>query len=81
MLSPTLNDRSEPVGKMIDRFFRDLGMFDSSVILRSSEVALPEDKATASALLADFICSPEAVVTIVTKKLNSHVFPLRRVMI
>ena len=57
MLKPTLNERSDPVGKIMDRFFRDFGIFDSST-LRSSEVAFPMREArlrAASGLLADFI--------------------------
>ena len=37
---PTSNVRSDPVGKMTLRFFRDLAMLLSSSILTSSDVAL-----------------------------------------
>ena len=53
MLNPTSNERSEPVGKIIDRFFRDLGISDSSN-LTSSDVA--------SALFADLNCKPSTTL-------------------
>ena len=54
MLIPTLKLRSEPVGKITERFFLDLGIFDSSASLTSNDVA--------SALFADLNCKPSTTL-------------------
>ena len=53
ILIPTSNVRSEPVGKIIERFFRECGIFSSS-LTASSEVVVE----IGSALLADLNCKP-----------------------